>query len=74
MTIVIRLAAVCLAGLAVGCAPGTADCLAIAVCEANEAEVDDCTGADESCHEVTICGSTIYCVDASGDAGPTDGG
>lgn len=73
-TIVVRMVAVLAVAVVAGCTPGEANCLALAVCEDDEQQVDDCVGADDSCHEVTVCGTTIYCIDGSGDAGVTDGG
>ncbi|TXD34743.1 hypothetical protein FRC98_18090 [Lujinxingia vulgaris] len=42
-------------------------CEAYPACNADQTEVESCDEGDESCHENTLCGSTIYCQDT-----PTD--
>jgi hypothetical protein len=62
--------------LAVGCEPdsefqipndgngGEDQCLATPICGPDQQQVDSCEEGDDSCEEVTICGSTIYCEEA----------
>ncbi|RDV37422.1 hypothetical protein DV096_12985 [Bradymonadaceae bacterium TMQ3] len=38
-------------------------CEAYPACNADQTEVESCEEGDESCHENTLCGSTIYCQD-----------
>lgn len=38
-------------------------CDAYPACNADQTEVESCEEGDESCHESTLCGSTIYCQD-----------
>lgn len=69
-----RLAARCLvvlslASVLAGC--GQQQCLAVPVCESNEAQSNTACGSGEtSCRKVEICGSTIYCRPGTADAGP----
>jgi hypothetical protein len=43
------------------------DCQAIPTCENGEEQVDACEEGDDTCREVTVCGSTIFCKEAAGE-------
>lgn len=41
--------------------PSDRECLSVPVCTENEQEVESCEEGDESCNEITLCGSSIFC-------------
>jgi hypothetical protein len=53
-----------------GGAGGEGQCTAAPVCEPGDEEVAQCTDSSEvPCYPVTVCGTTIYCLDTAGPDG-----